>query len=702
MTRWFGLIAALAVAVIAAIVQFSAPDPVVGLRDLVFDTYQRLNPRNSPDRPVLVIDVDDESLARIGQWPWPRTILAEMVTRLKDAGTAVVAFDVLFAEPDRASPARVLAPFRDIPEVSAAIPKLPDGDTQFAASLSQLAAVTAFALVPEPNTRRPEVKARIVLRGGDAIPSAVPSFQGTVASLPLLEAPAAGNGSINFAPSRDGIIRHVPLVLELNGELVPGLATEITRLLRRKRSVVVNVEGGAISAARLGSVPVQPDAGGLLWLHYRAGDSAIYIPAWRLLSPDFDDPRLKGAAAIVGTSAKGLQDIRFTPLGELVPGVEVHVQAIEQILADTFLRRPQWAEGLEVLLTLSLGIVLALVGTLMRARLSAVGLIVIVGGTLAFGFAMFREERLLVDPAAAVIGGVCAYLVAALWQLANRERQNRFIRGAFAQYISPNLVGHLIENPESLSLGGERRECSFVLTDLAGFTATVEQSSPVELTAVLNAYLEGMVEIAFRHDGTLDRIVGDAVAVMFAAPVDQPDHRRRALACAVDMDQFAQAFVAEHKVAHPTLGGTRIGVNSGPVVVGNFGGERVFDYRALGDAVNVTARLESANRHLGTRVCVAEASLKDVNDVVVRPIGKLMLAGKSEPISAFEPITCSGLSPLEVADYTTAYAELEAGVSTALDRFQTYVSAVPMDGLARFHLDRLRGGESGTIVKLEK
>ena len=476
--------------------------------------------------------------------------------------------------------------------------------------MSQVAAVTAFTLIPEPNTRRPEAKARIVLRGSDAIPSAVPSFQGTVASLPLLEAAAAGNGSINFAPSRDGIIRHVPLVLDPNGELVPGLAAEIVRLLRRKRSVVVNVEGSAISAVRLGSVPVQPDAGGLLWLHYRAGDPAVYIPAWRLLSPDFTEPRLKGAAAIVGTSAKGLQDIRFTPLGELVPGVDVHVQAVEQALADTFLRRPQWAEGLEVLLTLILGIVLAVIGTLMRARLSATGLVVIAGGALVTGFFLFRGERLLVDPAPSVIGGVCAYLVAALWQLAYRERQNRFIRGAFAQYISPNLVGYLIENPESLSLGGERRECSFVLTDLAGFTATVEQSSPVELTAVLNAYLEGMVDIAFRHDGTLDRIVGDAVAVMFAAPVDQPDHRRRALACAVDMDDFAQQFVAKHRPAHPTLTGTRIGVNSGPVVVGNFGGERVFDYRALGDAVNVTARLESANRHLGTRVCVAEESLR--------------------------------------------------------------------------------------------
>ena len=701
MTCWFGLIAALAVAGFAAVVQFSAPDPVVGLRDLVFDTYQRLYPRESSARPVLVIDVDDESLARLGQWPWPRTILAEIVLRLKDAGTAVVAFDVLFAEPDRASPARVLTPFMNIPEVAAAIPKLPDGDTQLAASMSQVAAVTAFTLIPEPNTRRPEAKARIVLRGSDAIPSAVPSFQGTVASLPLLEAAAAGNGSINFAPSRDGIIRHVPLVLDLNGELVPGLAAEIVRLLRRKRSVVVNVEGSAISAVRLGSVPVQPDAGGLLWLHYRAGDPAVYIPAWRLLSPDFTEPRLKGAAAIVGTSAKGLQDIRFTPLGELVPGVDVHVQAVEQALADTFLRRPQWAEGLEVLLTLILGIVLAVIGTLMRARLSATGLVVIAGGALVTGFFLFRGERLLVDPAPSVIGGVCAYLVAALWQLAYRERQNRFIRGAFAQYISPNLVGYLIENPESLSLGGERRECSFVLTDLAGFTATVEQSSPVELTAVLNAYLEGMVDIAFRHDETLDRIVGDAVAVMFAAPVDQPDHRRRALACAVDMDDFAQQFVAKHRPAHPTLTGTRIGVNSGPVVVGNFGGERVFDYRALGDAVNVTARLESANRHLGTRVCVAEESLRDL-DVAVRPIGKLLLAGKSEPIFAFEPIVCSGLSASEAQYYELAYVELEAGNSTALKLFQEYVSAVPEDGLARFHLDRLERGEAGSMIILEK
>jgi adenylate cyclase len=280
------------------------------------------------------------------------------------------------------------------------------------------------------------------------------------------------------------------------------------------------------------------------------------------------------------------------------------------------------------------------------------------------------------------------------------EREQAWIRHAFSSYVSPNLVQHLIEHPDELRLGGERRECSFVMSDLAGFTALVEASEPETLLALLNEYLDGMLAIAFRHDGTLDRIVGDAVAVMFGAPVAQPDHAARAIACAREMDEFARAFSAEKRAAGVALGNTRIGVHSGAVIVGNVGGRNVLDYRPLGDAINTAARLESVNRHLGTRLCVSGDTARLCPDFVGRPVGTLVLKGKTQGVPAFEPATPEAAEAPRFARYMAAFGLMERDDPAAIDAFAYLVAEAPEDGLAAFHLERLRRGERGSLIVL--
>jgi class 3 adenylate cyclase len=280
------------------------------------------------------------------------------------------------------------------------------------------------------------------------------------------------------------------------------------------------------------------------------------------------------------------------------------------------------------------------------------------------------------------------------------DRERRWIRDAFSSYISPNLVRHLIEHPEELSLSGARRECTFVTSDLAGFTALVEQEEPELVVALLNEYLDGMTAIALSEDGTLDRIVGDAVAVIFSAPVAQPDHAERAVRCALRMDRFATEFAARLGPTQLPLRGTRIGVCSGPVIVGHVGGRQQLDYRALGDPINTAKRLEDANRYLGTRVCVGAATVAEISSFVGRRIGLLQLAGKREPVEAWEALQPEIADRSWVRAYEQAYELMASGNPTALHAYRALEHERPDDPLVRLHCRRLEAAERGVVVSL--
>jgi class 3 adenylate cyclase len=282
------------------------------------------------------------------------------------------------------------------------------------------------------------------------------------------------------------------------------------------------------------------------------------------------------------------------------------------------------------------------------------------------------------------------------------DRERRWIHDAFSSYTSPNLVRHLLDHPDELKLGGESRECTFVLTDLAGFTSLVEQAHPEAVVELLNEYLEGMTRIALAAEGTLDRFMGDAVAVMFSAPVVQPDHAERAVRCALEMDRFATGFALGRSGDRWTVGGTRIGVCSGRVVVGHVGSSARLDYRAVGDAINTAKRLEDANRLFGTRVCVSAATVAAVPRFVGRPIGLLRLTGKQEPVGAWEALQRETAEARLSDAYLRAYEQIEHDAAAALAAFRELERMLPLDPLVRFHRQRLEAGEASVVVAVAK
>ena len=687
------------------------PAAMTTLRNVAFDTYQRLSPRPYAPAPVRVIDIDDESLERVGQWPWSRTVLADLVARLEAAGARAIGLDIVLAEPDRTSPEQALEPWVETdPAVRELVDRLPRYDLELAERLRASPVVTGFVLTQDETSPRTLADPARFVVAGDEPSQFVPGFASVVASLDLFQDAAAGNGALNMIPGSDGVVRGVQLLLAQGDALRPSLAAEVLRVAEGAENYVVKSSGASgesrfggrtgIVSVRIGSIPVVTDARGGIWLHYSPPVPQRTIAAWRVLAGEVASEELAQSLVIVGTSAAGLKDLRLNPLGEVTAGAQVHAQALEQILQGSYLTRPDWAVACEVLYMIAMWLLLVVLILRFGALPAAlIGLTATVAAYLGSWLA-FAELRLLLDPTFASLTALSVYLVCSVAQHWRTERDKRWIEGAFSSYISPNLVQHLIDHPDELGLGGERRECSFVMTDLESFTSLVEQSEPALIVELLNEYLDGVVRVVLAHDGTIDRIIGDAVAVMFSAPAVQPDHAARAVACALDIDAFARAFRAAKREQGVPVGRTRIGVNTGLVTIGNVGSEAIVDYRALGDAVNAAARLETVNRQLGTTVCVSGATAAACPGFVGRPVGELVLKGKTEAIEAFEPLTPEERSSRRVEGYLEAYARMAAGEAGAKEAFAALHAVHPEDPLVAFHLARLEAGERGARVVL--
>lgn len=685
--------------------ELTEPWFVSDLHNAVFDAFQRSRPRPYQPAPVRIVDIDEASLARLGQWPWPRDKIAHLVAELRDLGVAAIASDFIFAEPDRTSPAWLASEWRDEPDVAAALAKLPDHDAALAEEFGRGNVVTAFALTDEAGGAPPVQKGRYVRLGAQE-KIVVSRYHGSVVSLPALQEAAAGNGAVNFAPDRDGVVRRVPLLVERDGEIYPGLVAEALRVASGSSNYTLVADNAtsrpgaaALQMVRAGRYELPTDTFGRTLVYLTEPVPERYVPAWKILEGQAEGLIPKGSVVYLGSSATGLQDLRFGTLGKIIPGVEIHAQLTEQAMLGVFATRPLWVQGLETLVMVLAWLMMLSFGRHRRVLPAALatggGIFIITCASIYAWHAML----VLADPlfaSAVLLTTFVAYTVPR--QLAT-ESEGQWIRDVFANYLSPNLVEHLIQNPDDLRLGGERRECSFVLTDVAGFTSLVEGTEdPAQLTEIINNYLEGMVSIAFQHDGTLDRIVGDAVAVLFSAPVTQPDHPERAVRCALAMDRFATEYSEQCRRKDIPFGRTRIGVHTGEVVVGNFGGSSHFDYRPLGDPINTAARLETANRQLGTTICVSGATAHRCPDFQGRPAGTLQLKGKTHGVEVFEAVSDTVASNGNLAAYRRAFDKMESLDPSALEEFEKLVAAYPGDGLAAFHLARLRRGETGSHV----
>jgi adenylate cyclase len=634
----------LCVALLAALLSLRVadPGPVQELRLQGFDLLQRLHPRDAAERPVVIVDIDERSLRELGQWPWPRTLVADLIARLHDLGAATIAFDVLFAEPDRLSPALAVDAFRNLDDDTRnRLRALPSNDQVMAQAMQDAKVVLGESGIatpaPQPQAERPAIG--LAALGADPKPFLF-TFPGILRSIPALDQAAAGRGLLNIRTERDGIVRRVPMVMLAQGQIMPSLTFEMLRVVAGASTVLIHTDEVGIRSVAIPQLEIPTDRNGQLWIHFAPHDQARYVSAVDVIKGRVDPDRFAQRLVLVGTSAAGLLDLKTTPVDPVMPGVEVHAQVLENILSGAILSSPNYALGAELFVAFVFGAaIIGLAPILGPALLLAFGA-ALVAFLLATSWVLFTQQKLLIDVTFPLLSSLLVYLTLVFANFVKEQHQRRQIRSAFGQYLSPALVAQLAQSPEKLVLGGEQRDMTIMFSDVRGFTTISEvyKDDPQGLTALMNSFLTPLTNAIIDRKGTIDKYMGDAIMAFWNAPLYDPTHELNACEAALDMldrvdalnrvrEQAAQAGGAPFIPIH--IG---VGINTGPCVVGNMGSDLRFDYSVLGDSVNLASRLEGQCKSYGLPIIIGSRTAQAAKDrFAMLELDFIAVKGKKEP-----------------------------------------------------------------------
>ena len=615
------------------------------LRNSAFDTFQIISPRQSQTKDnILILDIDEKSLSEIGQWPWSRSVLSELVDQTNLS--AALAFDIVFAEADRTGSKELMNLYKKNNDFVKSLKGLPDNDDLFANSIKDHGTVVLGAIPSNSLKNNFQMRFGLIQQGDDP-KKFLREYKGIQTNLKILNSSSAGIGSMSIG-NNDSIIRKLPLFENINGSLVPSLSLELLRVAIGASTYQIkssNASGETafgeetgINHVKLGNliIPTNPD--GSVWIHYPEV-SVDSISVSDIIKQKYPKDFFKDKILIVGTSAPGLFDLRSTPLKNNVPGVKIIADLTDQILSGSFLQRPDWIFGLE----LFTGFTLAILITIFIQFLGPIGglsVFLIGNGISIFGsFYIFENYLFLIDPISPLVICLISYLVITFFNFLFTELERRKVRNAFSQYMSPVMVEKLAQSNKSLKLGGERREMTFLFSDIRGFTAISEKykDDPESLTVLINSILTVLSDEVLDQDGTIDKYMGDCIMAFWNAPSEDPFHREKSIEAAFKMSEALNKLNESLDRKGENKLSIGIGINSGECIVGNMGSEKRFDYTVLGDAVNLASRLEGQSGNYGMQIILGEETIKKISkDAYLQfELDLISVKGKSEPTSIF-------------------------------------------------------------------
>ena len=644
LARRFGVPRALAVALLLALafLRIADPAPLEELRLRAFDFFQVLQPRVAAQRPVVIVDIDEQSLRKFGQWPWPRTRLADLVTRLTKAGALVIAFDVIFPEPDRLSPDVVADVFRDLDaETRQKIRASSSTDSAFAEALRQSRVVLGETGLPSavPHPDVPPSTVAVATLGADPRPFLL-NFPGLLRNLPILDKAAAGRGLFSIRSERDGIVRRVPLVMLAQGDIKPALTFDMLRVVTGASTILIKSDVAGVRSVAIPGFELPTDRHGQLWIHFAPHDPARFVSASDVLEGRVGPQQVGRKLVLIGTSAAGLLDLKTTPVDPGMPGVEVHAQILESMLTKSMLSAPNYAIGAELCAALLIGAAIIWIAPILSPFfLLAFGALIgaVVVGTSWY---YYTQEKLLIDFTYPLLSSILIYLTLVFTNYVGEQAQRRRIRSAFGQYLSPTLVAQLAQSPEKLVLGGEQRTMTIMFSDVRGFTTISEmyKDDPQGLTSLMNSFLTPLTNAIIDRKGTIDKYMGDAIMAFWNAPLDDSSHELNACEAAIDMLDRVEKLNLVRKQEAETHSrpfiplNIGVGINTGKCVVGNMGSDLRFDYSVLGDSVNLASRLEGQCKSYGLPIIVGSQTANAAkNKFAVLEIDFVAVKGKKEP-----------------------------------------------------------------------
>lgn len=618
--------------------------PVEELRVRTFDFYQRFDPRVKTARPVTIIDIDEASLKKLGQWPWPRTYIADMVINLANLGALTIAFDIVFSEPDRLNPDVAAKTMRYLDELTRSrLRDLPSNDQALADAIRRARVVLGETGLPSPisdiDNDLPFTGFASLGEKGSSEPR-IYEFPGLLRNVPTLEKVAAGRGLVTVVTERDGIVRRVPLMLLAQGHLMPSLNLEMLRVVSGTPTILTKYDRNGVKSVALRGLEIPTDKNGQFWVHFARQDPSIYVSAASLLDGTAPVDKIRGKLVLIGTSAATLNDLKTTPVSNVMPGVEIHAQVLEAALARAVLAQPGYGIAIEFLGALLFGLLVIIfapnLGPVTLVGVGALFASILVGASLYF----YKEHRLLIDFTYPLLSTTAIYLTLIFASFVREQAQRRQIRSAFGQYISPALVEQLVQSPEKLKLGGEEREMTIMFSDVRGFTSISEtyKNDPQGLTELMNRFLTPLTDAILARKGTIDKYMGDAIMAFWNAPLDDNEHQINACNAALDMLEKIDSLNRDREVEAQDGGhvyipiNVGIGLNTGVCVVGNMGSNLRKDYSVLGDSVNLASRLEGQSKEYGFPIIAGSRTALAAKDkFAILELDFIMVKGKKEP-----------------------------------------------------------------------
>lgn len=660
-------------------------DALNRLEHYAYDVRLRATLHAQPDTRVVIVDIDEASLHQLGHWPWPRPTLARLVDSLFDRyHVRVLGFDVLFAERDNSSGLATLqalaqGPLKDDAAFQAQLHSLRPTlqfDARLARALRDRPVVLGYFLQhgradPRHPLRLGQLPAPVRSAGSfDAAQVGAAVASAYTANLPELQAAAAAGGFFNATPliDTDGVLRRMSLLQNWDGALYESLALAVARLALHAPPPELVYAGGrsdavALEALSLGGRRVPIDADLAAYIPYRGPQGSFpYVSAADVLAGRADAQLLQGAIVLVGSTAAGLLDLRATPVQEVYPGVEVHANLIAGMLDDRLLQRPPYVRGLELVLLLGVGGLLAL-GLPGRTPMQISVLSAAVAAlSVALNVLLWRQAQLIAPLASGLVLIAGLFLLNMSFGFFSDARTKRHITRLFGQYIPPELVHEMAQNPGRYSLAGESRRMSVLFSDVRGFTSLSEGLPAQQLAALMNAFLTPMTRVIHAQRGTIDKYMGDAIMAFWGAPLADPAHASHAVAAALGMvatlDELAPSFRAK---GWPAIH-IGVGVNSGEMTVGNMGSAFRLAYTVMGDAVNLGSRLEGLTKHYGVPIIVSEYTALAAPEYAYRELDCVRVQGKDRAVRIFEPLGRADSLP----------ADLRQGLAQNAQALQAY------------------------------
>ena len=638
--------------------------PLVPVLDAyLYDARLRLTMPETVDDRVVVVDIDEKSLAEIGRWPWGRNTLAVLVKRLvDDYKVAVVGFDVVFAEPDDSSGLSVLEDIgrRELranpgyQKVLSGLRSSLDYDQLFADTLRGRPVVLGYYFSNLIDAAQSGALPAPVFAPGSfsGRPEQALAWKGFGGNLTVLQSAALSAGHFNPLVDFDGNSRRVPMIVEYNGAYYEALSLAVVRTLLGRRSLQAGFpdqESGmewleVLGADRQISVPVDDAVAALI--PYRGRERSFpYISAVDVLKGRVDKAQLDGRIVLVGTSAPGLKDLRSTPVGGAYPGVEIHANLIAGILDGKLKEKPGYITGVEVLQLILVGTLLAFILPLLSPIRASMLTAAVLFLTVAINLSLWSSANLVLPLASVLLLGLLLFGVNMSWGYFVETRTKRQFTELFGQYVPPELVDDMARDPGAYSMIGRNLELTVLFSDIRGFTTISEGLNPQELTRLMNEYLGAMTEVIRKNRGTLDKYIGDAIMAFWGAPVADSDHPRHAVLTAMAMQKALETLAEPFRSRGWPQLHIGVGVNTGMMTVGDMGSPVRKAYTVLGDAVNLGSRLEGLTKQYGVGIIVGPQTREKIGDMVFRELDKVRVKGKDEPVTMFEPLGMVGEVP---------------------------------------------------------